>query len=59
MQVVARCVTVPRRAFSNASRSDEMRYCASPSCDELTSSIKVQANMFIYRIEIRGGGMTG
>ena len=45
-QVVARCVTVPRArasSGSNASRSDmigEMRYCASPSCDELTSSIK-------------------
>ena len=39
--VVARCVTVPRCASSNASRSDEMRYsCASPSCEELTSSIK-------------------
>ena len=37
---VARCVTVPRRASSNASRYIvEMRYCASPSCDELTSSI--------------------
>ena len=36
--IVARCVTVPRRASSNASRSDR-RYCASPSCDELTSSI--------------------
>ena len=30
---------MPRCASSNASRSDEMRYCASPSCEELTSSI--------------------
>ena len=37
---VARCVTVPRRASINASHS-EMRYCASPSCDELTSSINL------------------
>ena len=31
-RLVARCVTVPRRASSNASRSDEMRYCASAKC---------------------------
>ena len=41
ISIVARCVTVPRRASSNASRSDigKMRYCASPSCNELASSI--------------------
>ena len=33
----ARCATVPR----------EMRYCASPSCDELTSSIKNDSNLHI------------
>ena len=42
VQCTTGCVTVPRRASSNASHSDS----ASPSCEELTSSIKISYNYF-------------